>query len=73
MCLVCVQHRRPWKKCDCGPATGAWIYTTKKERSYYIETGLIPNLKAELCRYEGGPIPEPIPLVHPPQYDFKVD
>jgi len=73
MTLVCVTHRCPWKMCDCcPPETGAWIYVTKPELAHYCDTGLIPDHKAWLHYYEGGEVPAPIPLVHPPQYGFKI-
>lgn len=72
MALVCTVHQRPWKTCECGLDAGAWVYVTKAELSHYCKTGLIPDLAAGLYHYEGKARPAPIPLVHPPQYDFKV-
>ncbi len=73
--MACIDHQTDWKHCPClaiGDGKHRWILVNGKELEHYKETGLIPDVAAELAAYEGGPVPQPIPPEFPPCYGFNV-
>ena len=70
--LVCTDCRTLWHLCDCpfSSGTGAWTFVNDQELEHYFQTGLVPDHKAELLRFADDPKPDPVPLIHPPVYEF---
>lgn len=68
--LVCTVCKTVWKKCPCVLETGAWIFVNGKELEHYFQTGLVPDYRTELLCFADDPLPTPIPLIHPPVYNF---
>lgn len=73
--LVCVDCKCLWRFCGCSVDTDshAYILVNREELEYYFETGLVPDHKSLLVWYsETNKEPDPIPLVHPPEYSFNL-